>query len=101
MAVVGVGSPLIASLRAYREFTGGDAVMRGIVSNVLEGRPWEGLLEAWFCARGAGPVVAGPARRTRGGIYPPPAIVGGRGARRNEPIIIGYRLFGIVIRIGR
>ena len=74
MTVVGVDPPLIASLRAYRESTGGDTVMRGIVSNVLEGRPWEGLLEAWLCARGAGPVVAGPARRTGGGNYirPPP-----------------------------
>ena len=67
MAVVGVDPPLIASLRAYRESTRGDTVIRGIVSNVVEGKPWEGLLEAWLCARKAGPVVAGPAKRTGGG----------------------------------
>ena len=81
MAVgVDADPPLIALLRAYRYSTGGETVLRGIVNNVLEGRPWDGGLEAWLCGRGAGPVVAGSGRRTRGWAIVTPQIIR-RGAR--------------------
>ena len=81
---VDVDPPLVAALRAYRDSPGGDTVMRGIVVNVLEGRPWEGLLEAWLRARGAGPAVAGAGRRVRGGnsTRPPPNDRRGRRAAK-------------------